>query len=50
MIELQCESAPVASHEELAQNSFDYAFDASAAVVGGEIYLRGKNLYCIAEK
>ena len=37
------------SYEELAQNSLDDAFDASAAVVGGEIYLRGKNLYCIAE-
>jgi len=35
--------------EVLATNQLDDAIDASAAIVGGEIYLRGKNLYCIAE-
>jgi len=35
--------------ELLAQNSLDDHFDASPAIVGDEIYLRGyKNLYCIA--
>jgi outer membrane protein assembly factor BamB len=34
----------------LATNRLDDRFDASPALVGGEIYLRGaKNLYCIAE-
>ena len=32
----------------LAQSSLDDDFDASAAVVGNEIYLRGANLYCLA--
>ena len=37
-------------YEELATNQLDDGFDASAAIVGDEIYLRGKqNLYCIAE-
>lgn len=35
-------------YEVLAMNELDDAFDASAAVVGDEIYLRGANLYCIA--
>ena len=36
--------------EEIATNQLDDGFDASAAIVGDEIYLRGKkNLYCIAE-
>jgi outer membrane protein assembly factor BamB len=34
----------------LATNQLDDAFDASAAIVDGEIYLRGKSLYCIAAK
>jgi outer membrane protein assembly factor BamB len=34
----------------LATNSLDDGFDASPALAGSEIYLRGyKNLYCIAE-
>jgi len=38
------------SFEVLAQNSLDDAFDASPAVAGNELYLRGANsLYCIAE-
>jgi outer membrane protein assembly factor BamB len=37
--------------EVLATNKLDDVFDASAAVVDGEIYLRGvKSLYCIAAK
>jgi outer membrane protein assembly factor BamB len=36
------------TYEMLAQNSLDDDFDASAAVVGNEIYLRGANLYCLA--
>jgi outer membrane protein assembly factor BamB len=37
--------------EVLAVNSLDDGFDASPALVDGEIYLRGyKALYCIAEK
>jgi outer membrane protein assembly factor BamB len=37
--------------EVLATNSLDDGFDASPALVDGEIYLRGyKSLYCIAEK
>ena len=35
-------------YEVLASNSLDDAFDASAAIVDNEIYLRGANLYCIA--
>jgi len=36
--------------EELASNSLDDSFDATAAVVGNELYLRGrKHLYCIAK-
>ena len=35
---------------ELATNQLDDGFDASPAIVGGELYLRGqKFLYCIAE-
>ena len=35
--------------EVLAQNVLDDGFDASPAIVGDEIYLRGrKYLYCIA--
>jgi outer membrane protein assembly factor BamB len=34
----------------LAKNSLDDGFDASAAVAGNELYLRGKqSLYCLAE-
>jgi hypothetical protein len=37
--------------EQLGVNTLDDGFDASPALVGGEIYLRGfKSLYCIAEK
>jgi outer membrane protein assembly factor BamB len=37
--------------EILANNKLDEEFDASPAIVGKEIYLRGKKyLYCIAEK
>jgi outer membrane protein assembly factor BamB len=37
--------------ELLATNSLDDGFDASPALVDGEIYLRGyKSLYCISEK
>ena len=37
--------------EVLATNSLDDGFDASPALVDGEIYLRGyKSLYCIAQK
>jgi outer membrane protein assembly factor BamB len=32
-----------------ATNKLDDGFDSSAAVVDGEIYLRGKSLYCLAE-
>jgi outer membrane protein assembly factor BamB len=38
------------TYQVVATNKLDDAFDASAAVVGDEIYLRGKNLYCIAAK
>jgi hypothetical protein len=35
----------------LAVNHLDDGFDASPALVDGEMFLRGyKNLYCIAEK
>lgn len=34
----------------VATNKLDDGFDSSAAVVDGEIYLRGKSLYCIAVK
>jgi hypothetical protein len=35
--------------EILATNTLDDQFDASPAVVGGELYLRGaRALYCIA--
>ena len=35
--------------EVLAENELDEGFDASPAVVGDELYLRGeKHLYCIA--
>jgi hypothetical protein len=34
----------------LAVNALDDGFDASPALVDGEIYLRGyRNLYCIAQ-
>lgn len=37
--------------EVLAENVLDDGFDASPAIAGNELYLRGrKNLYCIAEK
>jgi hypothetical protein len=37
--------------EILAKNQLDDTFNASPAIVGNEIYLRGyKNLYCIANK
>ena len=32
-----------------ATNKLDDGFDSSAAVADGEIYLRGKSLYCLAE-
>jgi hypothetical protein len=36
--------------EVLAVNALDDGFDASPALVDGEIYLRGyRNLYCIAQ-
>ncbi|NJL28670.1 MAG: PQQ-like beta-propeller repeat protein, partial [Thermoanaerobaculia bacterium] len=36
--------------EQLASNTLDDRFDASPAVVGGEIFLRGhKHLYCLAQ-
>ena len=35
----------------LAVNRLDDSFSASAAVAGGELFLRGqRNLYCIAEE
>jgi outer membrane protein assembly factor BamB len=40
-----------ATFEQLGVNKLDDGFDASPALVDGEIFLRGyKNLYCIAEK
>lgn len=36
--------------ELLATNQLDDNFDASPAIVGNEMFLRGQNLYCIAEK
>ncbi|MEE2775312.1 MAG: hypothetical protein VYE73_00885, partial [Acidobacteriota bacterium] len=36
------------SYEVLATNELDDDFDASAAIVDNEIYLRGRHLYCIA--
>jgi hypothetical protein len=37
--------------ETLATNKLDDRFNASPALVGNELFLRGdKNLYCIAEK
>jgi outer membrane protein assembly factor BamB len=37
--------------EVLARNKLDDGFNASPALVDGELYLRGfKSLYCIAEK
>ena len=39
-----------AAGKVLAVNKLDDGFDASPALVDGEIYLRGKeSLYCIAE-
>jgi len=38
-------------YEELATNELDDGFDASAAIVGDELYLRGReHLYCIGEQ
>lgn len=38
-------------YEELATNELDDEFDASAAIVGDELFLRGRNnLYCIARQ
>ncbi len=38
-------------YEELASNSLDDTFDATAAIVGKKLYLRGrKHLYCVARK
>ncbi|MAE75932.1 MAG: hypothetical protein CMJ85_03565 [Planctomycetes bacterium] len=40
-----------AEFEELASNDLEDTFDASAAIVGDELYLRGKeHLYCIARQ
>ena len=40
-----------AEYRELASNKLDDEFDATAAIVGDAIYLRGRaHLYCIAEK
>jgi outer membrane protein assembly factor BamB len=40
-----------AKFEILAKNTLDDTFNASPAIVGNEMYLRGyKNLYCIAKK
>ncbi len=40
-----------AQYQEIATNQLDDGFDASAAIVGSEIYLRGReNLYCISEQ
>jgi outer membrane protein assembly factor BamB len=42
---------PGPTFEVIATNSLNDKFDASPALAGGEIYLRGyKTLYCIAEK
>jgi outer membrane protein assembly factor BamB len=39
-----------AEYEEIATNQLDDGFDATMAVIGDAIYLRGReNLYCIAE-
>ena len=39
------------TYEVLAKNTLNDGFDASAALVDGEIYMRGyKNLYCIAAR
>ena len=44
----------VLSHENppkvLAINRLNDSFSASPAIAGGELYLRGQNLYCIAEE
>jgi len=38
-------------YEVVATNEFPDEFDASPAIAGDEIYLRGKNtLYCVAKK
>ena len=37
--------------EEVASNKLDDTIDATPAIVGDEIYMRGrKHLYCIAEE
>ena len=39
------------TYEVLARNRLDDSFSASPAIVGREMYLRGRqNLYCIAEE
>jgi hypothetical protein len=39
-----------AVYQELASNELEDGFDATAAIVGDELYLRGRaSLYCIAE-
>ena len=38
------------SPQLLATNRLDDSFSASAAIVGGELFLRGENLYCIEEQ
>jgi len=39
------------AYQVLATNVLDDAFDASPALVDGELYLRGlKSLYCIVQK
>jgi outer membrane protein assembly factor BamB len=44
-------SEPVEGFEILSTNELDDPIDASPAIVGNEIYLRGhEHLYCIAEK
>lgn len=39
-----------AEYELLALNHLDDSFDASPVAVGGELFLRGKNLYCLAQE
>ena len=43
--------APGGAYEELATNKLDETIDASPAIVGNEMFIRGeKHLYCISEK
>jgi outer membrane protein assembly factor BamB len=47
---LKHSAEPVEEFEVLSTNQLDDPMDASAAIVGGEIFLRGhEHLYCIAE-